>query len=212
LTTTRTSKPRPPPEDVRRAILTATRTLFLAKGYAGTSTDEIAALSAVSKQTIYRHFSDKDDLIAAVFNDAITAAEAQGAEAFDAMAGTEDLERDLRLFARGHIRDVMQPHILQMRRRIIGEVARFPKLALAWYDAGPKRGHQKLQQCFEALRDRGLLQVDDSALAAELFNWLILSIPLNRAMFDAEAVFETEKFDDYADEAVRVFLAAYGRR
>jgi TetR/AcrR family transcriptional regulator, mexJK operon transcriptional repressor len=212
LTTTRTSKPRPPPEDVRRAILTATRTLFLAKGYAGTSTDEIAALSAVSKQTIYRHFSDKDDLIAAVFNDAITAAEAQGAEAFDAMAGTEDLERDLRLFARGHIRDVMQPQILQMRRRIIGEVARFPKLALAWYHAGPKRGHQKLQQCFEALRDRGLLQMDDSALAAEQFNWLILSIPLNRTMFDAEAVFDTASFDHYADEAVRVFLAAYGRR
>ena len=84
-------------------------------------------------------------------------------------------------------------------------------MALAWYDAGPRRGHQKLQRCFEGLRDRGLLQVDDPALAAEQFNWLVLSIPLNRAMFDAEASFDTASCEYYADEAVRVFLAAYGR-
>lgn len=208
----RTRRPRPRPDEVRQAILDAARQLYLARGYGGTSTDEVAALAAVSKQTLYRHFADKDELVAEVIRTVIAAAEARGAEEFDALAGSDDLERDLRRFARGHIRDVIQPEIMQMRRRIVAEVDRFPKLALAWYDAAPKRGHEKLRECFEHLRERGLLQMDDAALAAEHFNWLILSIPLNRAMFDAASVFDTGKHDYYADQAVRVFLAAYGRR
>lgn len=197
--------------DARRYILEAARQLYLEKGYAGTSTDEIAALSAVSKQTIYRYFADKDQLIAAVITDAISAAEEQGAAEFEALAETDNLPRDLRAFARRHIADVAQPQILQMRRRLIGEVDRFPDLARAWYDAGPKRGHRKLKDCFERLRDRGLLKMDDPMLAAEHFNWLVLSVPLNQAMFDANAPIEPDKLDYLADQAVRVFLAAYGK-
>lgn len=203
------SKHRLPPEQVRQTILRATRELYLAKGYAGTSTDEIAALSAVSKQTIYRHFADKDDLIAAVLNDAIAGAEEQGADSFEALVATNDIDRDLCAFARRHIKEVIQPQIMQLRRRIIGEADRFPTLARAWYDAAPKRGHEKLQQCLEGLRDRGLLRIDDPALAAEQFNWLVLSIPLNQAMFDPDTSVDPAKLDYYADEAVRVFLAAH---
>jgi TetR/AcrR family transcriptional repressor of mexJK operon len=206
----RIKRPRLRPDDVRAAILKATKELYLAKGYAGTSTDEVAAMAAVSKQTLYRHFADKDELIDAVITGVIAAAEAQGADEFDALAGSTKLERDLKTFARQHIRDVIQPEIMQMRRRIIAEVDRAPKLARAWYDAAPRRGHQKLKACFEKLRARGLLQMDDPALAAEHFNWLVLSIPLNRAMFDAAAASDTKMHDTYADAAVRVFLAAYG--
>ena len=205
-------RPRPAPDAVRRAILDAARNLYLAKGYAGTSTDEVAALASVSKQTLYRHFADKDALVAEVIRSVIAAAEDQGAETFDALAETVDLERDLIAFAHQHIRDVIDPQIMQMRRRIISEVDRFPALARAWYEAGPKRGHEKLAASFTRLRARGLLAVDDPLLAAEQFNWLILSIPMNRAMFDADAPNETGKHDYHADAAVRVFLAAYGAK
>jgi AcrR family transcriptional regulator len=203
-------KTRPSHDSVRREIIEATKRLYLAKGYAGTSTDEVAALSAVSKHTIYRNFATKDDLIAAVITDTIALAEDQGAEEFDTLAESDNLPRDLQAFARQHIADVIQPEIMQLRRRIIGEVDRFPEQALAWYVAGPKRGHQKLKKCFERLQERGLLQIDDPELAAEQFNWLVLSIPLNAAMFDANAPFDMDKFNYYADDAVRVFLAAYG--
>src|SRR5262249_12281633 len=46
----------------RNAILTAARTVFLRSGYLGTSMDEIAALAAVSKQTVYKQFADKKRL------------------------------------------------------------------------------------------------------------------------------------------------------
>jgi AcrR family transcriptional regulator len=195
---------------VRRAILDATLQLYLEKGYSGTSTDEVAARSSVSKQTIYRHFSDKDDLVREALQRLIAAAEEQGAEAFDTLAESNDLENDLRAFARQHIFDVIQPDIMQVRRRIISEVERFPDIAKAWYEAAPKRAREKLAECLKGLCERGLLNIADAEIAAEQFNWLILSIPMNRGMFDVDTIEDRSQHADYADAAVDVFLAAYG--
>ena len=58
---------------------------------------------------------------------------------------------------------------------------------------------------------RGLLQVPDPLLAAQLLNYLILSVPLNEAMFTGrDKPYSRRYLNRYADEAVRVFLAAYG--
>src|SRR5262249_49212382 len=46
----------------RRAIMDAATTLFLRQGYPGTSMDQIAARAGVSKQTVYKHFADKERL------------------------------------------------------------------------------------------------------------------------------------------------------
>ena len=46
----------------RRAILDAATDVFLKSGYLGTNMDEIAALSGVSKQTVYKHFASKEAL------------------------------------------------------------------------------------------------------------------------------------------------------
>ena len=46
----------------RRAILDAATEVFLKCGYPGASMDEIAALSSVSKQTVYKHFESKEAL------------------------------------------------------------------------------------------------------------------------------------------------------
>ncbi|HEY9470603.1 MAG TPA: helix-turn-helix domain-containing protein [Propionibacteriaceae bacterium] len=46
----------------RESILEAATELFLAREYAGTSMEDIAAAAAVSKQTVYKHFSDKETL------------------------------------------------------------------------------------------------------------------------------------------------------
>lgn len=48
-------------------------------------------------------------------------------------------------------------------------------------------------------------------LAAQTFNWLVLSTPLNEAMALGPSGPAAADLDRYADEAVRVFLAAYTR-
>ncbi|NED97990.1 TetR/AcrR family transcriptional regulator [Phytoactinopolyspora alkaliphila] len=194
----------------RQAIIEAARTVFMREGYGGASMDQIAALAKVSKQTVYKNFADKERLFAEIIAGSITEAEERSEELVDALPDAEDLENDLRQFARQHVVVVMQPHLVQMRRIIIGEADRFPELARHWYARGPERAHATLARRFERLAARGLLVVPEPLLAAELFNWLILSIPMNRTMFRPDVQFSTDELERYADEAVRVFLAAYG--
>jgi AcrR family transcriptional regulator len=196
----------------REAILDGARRLFLEKGYAGTSMDEVAAVAAVSKVTIYKHFSDKHSLFVAVVTEAIDDAKAGSQTLVDQLGSSTDVERDLRDFARRHVALVTQPHLIQMRRMIIAEAQRFPDLARAWHRIGPERGHATLASQIDKLVERGLLDAPDSLLAAQLLNYLILSVPLNEAMFTGRDKPYTRRYlNRYADEAVRVFLAAYGR-
>lgn len=195
----------------RQAIIEAARTVFLRKGYGGASMDEVAALAAVSKQTVYKHFADKQRLFTTIITGDIGDTETLTHEMVAALGDSEDLEKDLREFARRHIVEVTQPHLIRLRRIIIAEAERFPELARTWYANGPERGHAGFAEQFRALARRGLLHMDDPMLAAQHFNWLILSIPLNKAMFHGDAgEFTPEELEHYADEAVRVFLAAYG--
>ena len=57
---------REPSTRKRRAIIEAATTAFLRNGYLGTSMDEIAALAGVSKQTVYKHFADKERLFSEI--------------------------------------------------------------------------------------------------------------------------------------------------
>jgi hypothetical protein len=63
-----------------------------------------------------------------------------------------------------------------------------------------------------AAADDGRLRIDDAELAAQHFIWLVLSIPLNRAMLlgDDHGLTDND-LERYADLGVDVFLAAYGR-
>ena len=129
-----------------------------------------------------------------------------------AMPDTDDVRRDLRAYARFHLSVVMQPHLLRMRRMLIGEAERFPELARAWFANGPELSVALFASWFAALDRRGLLRVADPVMAGEHYNWLILSTPVNRAMSEPldRPLYTRRQLDRYADEAVRVFLAAYG--
>jgi TetR/AcrR family transcriptional regulator, mexJK operon transcriptional repressor len=191
----------------RLAILEAGRAVFMRSGYGGASMDEIAAVAKVSKQTVYKHFADKENL----FTEIITGdMEERSQELMRALTDSQDADGDLRQLARRHIAIIVKPEVMRMRRMVIGEADRFPKLAWAWAQSGIGRGLAKLAERFAELARRGLLSVEDPFLAAQHFNWLILSIPMNIAMFDPDAEFTRDELDRYADEGVRVFLAAYG--
>ena len=196
-----------------KAILKAARAVFLRNGYLGTSVDEIAALAAVSKQTVYKHFADKESLFTEIVISTVNEASDQVAHEVFSVQDSGDVEADLRDLARRQLALVIQPRILQLRRLVIGEVARFPELGRAFYDQGPGRTIAALAATFERLAARGLLHLDDPLIAAAHFNWLIMSIPLNRAMLlgDDEPLAPGD-LDRYADTGVRVFLAAYGTR
>ena len=191
----------------RRAILDAGRTVFMRGGYEGASMDEVAAVAQVSKQTVYKHFADKQTLFTEILTGDM---EKRAAELVEALSATEGDPTDLRQLAHRHIASIVKPKVMRMRRMVIGEADRFPELARAWAQRGIEVGLAKLTERFAQLAERGILRVEDPRRAAEHFNWLVLSTPLNRAMFDPDAEFSPKELEGFADEGARVFLAAYG--
>ncbi|WCM27382.1 TetR/AcrR family transcriptional regulator [Sphingomonas sp. QA11] len=194
----------------RKAILRASAEVFLRNGYLGTSVDEVAGVAGVSKQTVYKHFSDKESL----FRELIVILVASAADTVEAGMQNFDfdgnIESSLFDLAVRQLEIVMTPAIIQLRRLVIGEVSRFPALAKTFYEDGPARTIDSLTALFERLSIRGYLNIDDARVAAAQFNWLVMSSPLNRALFLGDDAIPTGKaLRKDAEQGVRMFLAAY---
>src|SRR6478735_222647 len=91
----------------RATILSAGRALFLSSGYQGTSVDQIAASAEVSKQTVYKHFGDKQELLLAIVNDALDSTVTPFLDRIAQLADTNDLEADLNALAGEYLRAVL---------------------------------------------------------------------------------------------------------
>ena len=196
----------------RRAILEAATEVFLRDGYLGTSMDEIAALSAVSKQTVYKQFGSKE----ALFVEIVTSMTDQAGDFVrNEVAELDeggDVAKYLYDYAFRQLTAVLTPRVMQLRRLVIGEVGRYPELARVLYERGPMRALTLLAAAFERLSARGVLSVDDPMVAASHFNWLIMAAPLNDAMLlGDQSIPAPAELRRHAAEGVRVFLAAYGK-
>jgi TetR/AcrR family transcriptional regulator, mexJK operon transcriptional repressor len=197
----------------RQAIMAAASSLFLSRGYDGTSMDDVAALAEVSKPTVYKHFADKQRLFYAMVLATTDQMDDLVHLVIDALAETDNLERDLTAFARRFLSALMQPQVLRLRRLVIANADRFPEMGRAWYERGFERALATLAAQFQHLADLHLLEADDAAMAANHFVGLLLWIPVNRVMFTGDHHDSSDaELDDYAVAAVQTFLKAYGRR
>lgn len=198
----------------RRAIMEAATTLFLRDGYRDTSMDQVAAIAAVSKQTVYKQFADKEQLFRAIVLGVTGNSEAIITDMTSVLHGAEiaspaQLRDVLADLARRYIDGVLQPHVLALRRLIIAEAERFPDLARTYFEQAPARAIDVVASALRVYTERGLLAAGDPRRAAEHFAYLVLAIPLDRAQFyPGERPSVTER-DELASEAVRIFLAAY---
>jgi TetR/AcrR family transcriptional regulator, mexJK operon transcriptional repressor len=197
----------------RKLILDAATQAFLTRGYDGTSMDDVAALAAVSKPTVYKHFADKERL----FYEIVLATTDPMSELVGlvdtAFSAARDLERDLRTFARQFLGALMQPDVLRLRRLVIANAERFPEMGRAWYEHGFERVLAALASQLERLTEQRALDAHDAHMAANHFVGLLLWIPINKVMFTGAVDGQSEaELQRYADEAVRVFLKAYAGR
>lgn len=194
-----------------RAIVEAATTAFLDKGYDGTSMDEIAAIAAVSKQTVYKHFADKETLFAEIVLATTEQVNQIVRLVTDSLSDSQNLAEDLGELARRFITVLMQPQILRLRRMVISSANRFPDLGRTWYEQGLERALAAMASAFQELVQQGLLFMDDPQLAADHFVGMLLWIPVNKAMFTGNDNYgNTIELEAYADATVRVFLNAYG--
>jgi TetR/AcrR family transcriptional repressor of mexJK operon len=183
-------------------------------GYRNTSMDQVAADAAVSKQTVYKQFADKEQLFRAIVlgvtgNSAAIIADMTSVLRSTEVASREELSTILTDVARRYIDGVLQPRVLALRRLVIAEAERIPDLARTYFEQAPARAIDVVANVLRDYTERGLLNADDPRLAAAHFAYLVLAIPLDRAQFYLGERPSAGERDKLAAEAVRVFLAAY---
>lgn len=196
----------------RAAVIEAARELFLRKGYAGTTMEEIAARAGLTKRTLYNNYADKDALFTEIVTDVMAYAEAfarglhqeftVGVTAANLHANLDDLALRLAL-------GIMRPEVIALRRLLIGEARAFPALGATYFDRAPGQVLDALASGLEHLGEIGLLHVTDPGLAAAQFAYLVVGEPLDRAML-VGTVPPRAHVLARAREGVQTFLARYG--
>jgi TetR/AcrR family transcriptional repressor of mexJK operon len=197
----------------RAAVVEAARELFLRKGYAGTTMDEIAAAAGLTKRTLYNNYADKGALFTRVVTEVMAYAEtfARGLhEELTAGVTAANLPARLDDLARRQALGIMRPEVIALRRLLIRESREFPAFGAKYFERAPGLVLNALASGFDRLGRLGLLQMADSRLAAAQFAYLVVGEPLDRAML-VGTVPPKEHVIACASEGVRTFLARYQR-
>lgn len=197
-------------EAKRASIIEAAGNVFCRDGYAGANIDVIAAEAGVSRQTVYNHHGDKENLFVAVVHDLT---ERSNAGVFATLATFPDqpgnLEQELVAFAvRLNRNCICNRDGKLLRRLMLAESDRHPEFFALWRDEGPARTWSALAARFARLAHAGHLAIDDPDVAARQFLALI-NADLHMTMMLGGTPTERQVLDAAAN-AVATFLRAFG--
>jgi AcrR family transcriptional regulator len=117
-------------ERSRRAIYDAALTLVAEVGYPKTTIEGIAARAGVGKQTIYRWWSSKADVLLEAFLDLSEQASRDAGPEYEfAIPDTGDLAADLKLVLRATVEELNDPRFDAPMRALSTEIMHDPELA-----------------------------------------------------------------------------------
>jgi AcrR family transcriptional regulator len=168
---------------VRERILTAAFEAFRERGYAATSTLEIATRAHVSKRELYALVGNKQKMLIAAI--------AERAKRFKAPADMPvlrdraTLAQVLTAFGTRYVREVSDPHVVAVFRLAIAEAVQAPKVAQTLDSLGRETGRAALRQIMTQARTAGLIDGSPVDLAEEfaglLWRDLLVSLLLGVA-------------------------------
>lgn len=170
-------------------ILAAARELFLERGFAGTSTDAISSAAGVSKETLYRHFSNKETLLAECLKslvldlamDDLLVAGGSGP-----IGSRHELRAALLELADGVVERLMQPDYLGLMRMVISETPRLPQLGEVYRSAVPETATRRFIKILERAKEGKSASVADAEAAARMFIGPLLTYVIGNGLLVGE--------------------------
>jgi AcrR family transcriptional regulator len=153
-------------------ILKAARALFLERGYDAVSLDDILEQVGGSKTTLYSYYGGKEGLFTAMVQD-ICAEKLGSLSALDVKQ--MDAREGLITIGQAFLAIIFQHEGRAVFRAMIAEAQRFPKLAKAFYTAGPQSMLDLIKGNMLHWQARGMLQPDDAGLLAKQFLGIMMS-------------------------------------
>ncbi|MFD6142138.1 TetR/AcrR family transcriptional regulator [Promicromonospora sp. NPDC060271] len=206
---------RPSSRKKHDAALAAAEVQFLATGFESVTMDSIAKESGVSKQTLYSYFGSKQELFLALVTEKTRVTSRSVLSSVPRVTDAATARDEVRDLLVAQLTAVMNPEVLALRRLVIGEAVRFPELARALYENGPRVAIASLATVIGDLADLGLIRLagpDTSTdTAATQLNWLVMGDPINRAMLLGDDAIPTPaRLRAHVDAALDLFFRAYG--
>ncbi|MFQ5659423.1 MAG: TetR/AcrR family transcriptional regulator [Gammaproteobacteria bacterium] len=192
-----------PPSWKRDSIIDAALSAFFELGYGGTTIDEIVKRAGGSKASIYKYFSGKEEMFATVVDKIVKH------HAVDALNADEAPEKALVAYAESRLRVVFSEQHIALRRLVIGEGVRFPKIANTYYSHGPELSRKQLERYFREQHERGILRIDDARTAAEMFQGMLIHSMYLRTLFTLSRRIPARQLRQQARKVVGKFLQLY---
>ncbi|WP_100642670.1 TetR/AcrR family transcriptional regulator [Alteromonas facilis] len=159
---------RPKSEEKRQAIMACASRLFLSNGFTNTSMDLVAKEAGVSKQTVYSHFRNKDDLYTAVIDAKcreyrLDASRLEGCDA--------PCQEVLFEIANQTISLLQDSDVIAMYKVVIGEANNNPRVAELFYRAGPQQSVKTVASILASFYP-SLSEEQAQSFAVDFFNLL----------------------------------------
>ncbi|MEM8816036.1 MAG: TetR/AcrR family transcriptional regulator [Pseudomonadota bacterium] len=199
-----TRRGRPKSAEKRKSISQAAAELFLREGFDRCSMDSIAAAAGVSKQTVYSHFANKDEL----FRSCITSK----AELYDLRidpALHASLESGLKSFADGFLRLISDPQAVKMWRLVMNEADTHPHVAAMFNETGPDDSLKSLQRFLASHSDR--LRTNDYEGTARTFLALAADTWHTRILLGVIDRVENDERRRHVKRIVEQFVKLFGK-
>jgi AcrR family transcriptional regulator len=194
-------------EKRREAIMETAWGLFLEKGYAAVSVDEIISKSGGSKSTVYDFFGSKEGLFLELVS-SITK-KILGEMQLPDITGQSTKEALTRI-CRASASHVLSEKGIELYRLAVSESKRFPRIGRLFFDAGPGHTQQGLAYYLAKETSAGRLRIKNPRLAAEFLLGMLLMCDHLAMSVGCATLPSKARINGVVDEAVDVFMAAYG--
>ncbi|MCO6184934.1 TetR/AcrR family transcriptional regulator [Rhizobium sp. L1K21] len=193
----------------RDQILDGAKRVFMEKGFDGASINDITRAAGVSKGTIYVYFESKHDLFGAlVERERRRISENVRTVLDDAFPIRETLFNFGTLIA-AHL---SSPSNVRGMRMALGVVDTMPDTAHCFLREGLGSGPQILKAYLDRQVAAGLLQIDDTMLAARQFSDLCVSGLFKPALFGEMRKSPPRPIiEGVVKSAIEMFMARYGK-
>jgi AcrR family transcriptional regulator len=148
---------------MRERILTAAFETFHERGYAATSTLEIATRARVSKRDLYALVGNKQQMLIAAIGE--RAKRFRAPADMPILRDRATLARVLTAFGTQFVREVSEPHVVGVFRLAIAEAVRAPEVARTLDSLGRESGRAALRHIMTEARAAGLIDGRPADLA-----------------------------------------------
>ncbi len=151
--------------------------VFLKRGFAGTSTDMIAAEAGVSKQTLYAYYPSKETLLVEVLRHLIHEDPQNRLPELEEMRldTQEGLRSALDSLAKELIARLMQPDYLALIRVVIAETPRLPQVGYLFRSAVPEQLLGNVVRVLNSARANGVIGEINTDAASRMFMGALLT-------------------------------------